>query len=78
MFTDRRGRYTADISDSPASSLKSDCIEGSTVVFITSEVKADIAERAEENSWSSASRANLAGVGSVELPGTEFPSLSGF
>jgi hypothetical protein len=78
MFADLRGRYTADISDSPACSLKSDCIVAWAAVFIVSEVKGDIAERAEENSWWSASRANLAGAGNAELPGTKFPSLTGF
>lgn len=78
MFADQRGRYTADISDSPASSIKLGCIEDWAAVLIVPEVKGDIAERAEENSWSSASRANLAGAGSMELPGTKFPSLTGF
>jgi hypothetical protein len=78
MFADLQGRYTAVISDSAASSLKSDCIEDLAAVFIASEVKADIAERAEENSWLSASRANLAGTGSVELDGTKFPSFREF
>jgi hypothetical protein len=75
MFADLRGQYTANISDSPASLLKSGCIEDWAAVFIVSEVRGDIAERAEENLWWSA---NLAGAGSVELPGTKFPSLTGF
>jgi hypothetical protein len=53
-------------------------MEDWAAAIIVSEIKGDIAERAGENSWWSASRANLAGAGSAELPGTKFTSLTGF